>query len=139
MVLSRPATNTASKPRSDELISGTAEIWMTSTSLASKAGRARVEDMEIISTSKPSLAKPPVSFAIHMDAMVPDVNKKAMRSGRVAAARPSVVAASASKKARSTEVMRQKGKSTDAARYRCRESFLVLVKSMRLGQRNWDR
>ena len=66
---------TTSKPRSDALINGTAEIWITSTSLAISAGRARTDDMEIISTSNPSLAKPPVSFAIHSDAMVPEVNK----------------------------------------------------------------
>ena len=48
---------------------------MRSTSLAISAGKASVEDMEIISTSKPSLAKPPVSFAIHIDAIVPDVNR----------------------------------------------------------------
>ena len=75
IVLSIPATKTTSKPRSDALINGTAEICMTSTSLAIRAGRARVEDMEIISTSSPSLANPPVSFAIHIEAMVPDVNK----------------------------------------------------------------
>ena len=55
-------------------------------SLAINAGRARIEDMEIISTSSPSLANPPVSFAIHIDAIVPDVNKYAIRSGRAAAA-----------------------------------------------------
>ena len=59
---------------------------MASTSLAISAGRARVEDMEIISTSNPSLAKPPLSFAIHIDAMVPDVNKYAIRKGRGVAA-----------------------------------------------------
>ena len=48
---------------------------MTSTSLAIKAGRARTEAMEIISTSRPSLAKPPLSLAIHMEAMVPEVNR----------------------------------------------------------------
>ena len=42
--------------------------------------------MEIISMSSPSLAKAPVSFAIHIDAIVPDVNKYAIRSGRAAAA-----------------------------------------------------
>ena len=75
IVLSSPATKIASKPRSEAVITGAAETWMTSTSLAISAGKARAEDMEIISTSKPSLAKPPVSFAIHMDAMVPDVNR----------------------------------------------------------------
>ena len=35
-------------------------------------------------------------FAIHMDAMVPEVNKKAIRKGRVVAARDSVAAAVAS-------------------------------------------
>ena len=48
---------------------------MTSTSLAIRAGRARTEDMEIISTSRPSLAKPPLSLAIHIDAIVPEVNR----------------------------------------------------------------
>ncbi len=43
--------------------------------------------MEIISTPSPSFAKAPLSFAIQSDAMVPDVNRKAMRNGRAAAAR----------------------------------------------------
>src|ERR1043166_4253050 len=96
MVLSIPATKTASKPRSEALINGTAEICITSTSLAMSAGSARTDDMEIISTSNPSFAKPPVSFAIHIDAMVPDVNKYAIRNGRVVAARVSLATAIAS-------------------------------------------
>jgi hypothetical protein len=45
-----------------------------------------VDDMEIISTSKPSFANAPVSLAIHMDAIVPEVKRKAIRNGREAAA-----------------------------------------------------
>ena len=36
IVLSSPETNTASKPRSEAVITGAAETWMTSTSLAIK-------------------------------------------------------------------------------------------------------
>jgi hypothetical protein len=69
--------------------------------LAMSAGNARTDDMEITSTSNPSLAKPPVSFAIHIDAMVPEVNKYAIRNGRaVAAACVSLAAAIARVKAK---------------------------------------
>jgi hypothetical protein len=54
--------------------------------------------MDITSTSNPSLAKPPVSFAIHIDAMVPEVSKYAIRNGRVEAACISVTVAIASVK-----------------------------------------
>ena len=62
--------------------------------------------MEIISTSNPSLAKPPVSFAIHIDAMVPDVNRYAIRKGRAAAACVSLAATIASVKTKSIDRMR---------------------------------
>jgi hypothetical protein len=52
--------------------------------------------MEIISTSRPSFANAPLSFAIQSDAMVPDVNRKAIRNGRGAAARGSGAATKAS-------------------------------------------
>jgi hypothetical protein len=63
--------------------------------------------MEIISTSNPSLANPPVSFAIHIDAMVPDVNKKAIRNGRGAAAWVLLAAANASVKTKSVDRIRR--------------------------------
>ena len=70
--------------------------------------------MEITSTSNPSLAKPPVSFAIQSDAMVPEVSKYAIRKGRVAAASVSFATAIAKVKAKSIDTKRHKGASIGA-------------------------
>jgi hypothetical protein len=59
------------------------------------AGEARTDYMEITSTANPSLAKPPVSLAIQSDAMVPEVNKYAIRNGRVAAVAAAVTSGKA--------------------------------------------
>jgi hypothetical protein len=71
--------------------------------------------MEIISTSNPSLAKPPVSFAIHIEAIVPEVNKYAIRNGRVPAASVSVVAAIASINTNIADTIRGMSRSIGAA------------------------
>jgi len=92
----------------DGLINGTAKIWITFNSFTSSAGRAKVEDTEIISTSNPSLAKPPVSFARHIDAIVPDVNNYTIRNGRAAAAWDSGAAVKASSNMKIVESIRRK-------------------------------
>ena len=127
IVLSIPAMKATSKPRRDALINGTAEIWMASTSLAIRAGRARTDDMEIISTSNPSLAKPPLSFAIHIDAMVPDVNKYAIRNGRAAAAWISLTDTIVRVKTKSADTVHRISSAMRATVKRCGRSILLFI------------
>ena len=92
------------------------------------AGKARTDDMEIISTSNPSFAKPPVSFAIQSDAMVPEVNKYAIRNGRVAAACVSfATAANASNQDEKRRSDASQEHSIGAAAKRHRESILLFI------------
>jgi len=66
---------TTSMPRREAVITGAAETCTASSSLAISAGIALLDDMEITSTSKPSLANPPISLAIQSEAIVAEVLK----------------------------------------------------------------
>jgi hypothetical protein len=70
------------------------------------------------------LAKLPVSFAIHIEAIVPDVNKKAIRKGRGAAAWVSLAGANASIKKKSSDMRLRAAVSTAAVTKRRSDSIL---------------